>query len=55
MYKLCYYPSESSSKIGFKEFDTIEDAFEFLFRQKSGTLIELKYYPDNYKRKSDRT
>lgn len=47
MYKLAYYPSRGSSMVSFKDFETIDEAFEFLFKKPSGTLIELKYYDEN--------
>lgn len=49
MFKLTYYLG-GSSKEQYKLFETREDAFEFLFRMPSGTLIELEYENRNYNR-----
>ena len=55
MYKLCYYADRGTTSVSVKEFKTMEDAFAFLFKMPSGTLIELKQYPDNETKKPDRT
>ena len=55
MYKMCYYPLEGSTKVDLKEFESLDDAFEFLFKRPNGTLIELKYCPDTNTSKPDRT
>jgi hypothetical protein len=54
MYKLIYYPNSGSTQTLVKEFDTINEAFDFLFKMPSGTLIELKHYDDVDHRKPDR-
>jgi len=54
MYKLNYYQSEGSSHVSIKEFHSLDEAFDFLFKMPSGTLIELKYYDDVDNRKPDR-
>ena len=46
-YRLAYYASEGTSMVSFKSFDTVNEAFEFLFKMPAGTLIELKYYEDS--------
>lgn len=54
MYKLCYYPHKGSTSVAFKDFETMDEAFAFLFKMPSGTLIELKLYPDTDTKKPDR-
>ena len=54
MFKLTYYP-DGSSRIEHKYFETREDAFEFLFKMPSGTLIELEYESRNYNRPAFRS
>jgi len=53
MYKLTYYSNTGSSQTSFKEFVTMNEAFDFLFKMPSGTLIELKYYDLNSTKKPD--
>jgi hypothetical protein len=54
MYRLNYYPHTGSSQVSVKEFASINEAFDFLFKMPSGTLIELKHYDDADNRKPDR-
>ena len=55
MYKLNYYQNEGSSQVSIREFASMNEAFDFLFKMPSGTLIELKYYDDVDNKKPDRT
>ena len=43
---MAYY-ANGSSMVSFKSFDTVAEAFDFLFKMPTGTLIELKYYEDS--------
>ena len=54
MYKLTYYPNAGSTHVSIKEFASINEAFNFLFKMPSGTLIELKYYDDVDYKKTNR-
>jgi hypothetical protein len=54
MYRLHYYPNLSNSKVSVKDFDTMEEAFKFLFKMPSGTLIELNLCKDTDTQKPDR-
>ena len=44
---MAYYATSGTSMVSFKSFDTVNEAFDFLFKMPSGTLIELKYYEDS--------
>jgi hypothetical protein len=54
MYRLSYYQNSGSSQVSIKEFNSLNEAFDFLFKMPSGTLIELKHYDDVDHRKPDR-
>jgi len=54
MYKVSYYMT-GGNKVSFREFATFTEACEFARSQPLESVIEIKLYPDNQKKKENRT
>lgn len=44
-----------SNKVSFREFATFTEACDFARNQPLDSVMEIKLYPDNQKKKEDRT
>lgn len=55
MYKVTYYFSASGANVVTKEFKTFQEASEFSLSRPTGSVIEIKLYPDEQVKKEDRT
>ena len=53
MYKVCYY-IPGSTQVNFRSFETFSDAVEFANGRQKDSVLEIKYYDDEDKRKPDR-